>query len=382
MNSALRKVGIIGSVAIAAGVTLAAFTSPPFDTAPTLTVPMVWQCYSGLVERTSAACYTSPVHPTNVIPARTHWYLVQCKATVQSMADSGIWTHPLLAGHFTNRINSTNILALAGLSSDFWTNTPPAGQSTATNGWHGLRRVITNLQWTVEHGFPSSCSASNVVASSSGAPCPDNTLTFTPASAPSDGFPLYEARNYFTGTNVTYQGTFEIYRRESGDCDNEFLDSSGSFAECYIPQNMTNGGPCELGFDVYRYVYTVTNTLTNYCASGFVCTPDFSEVCAHVAAIEFPSCAAPITNVIYDAVEWYNSSATGTCAVGATFNDPFGVGLKNGGWTNLFTSTSSATATLCRTTFATARVPWAGVETNLAWAIHDAVIVKKWRFNY
>ena len=377
MNSALRKVATVGGILAAAGATLAAFTSPPFDASPALTAPIVWQCYSAMVERASAVCDSAPAHPTNVIPSRTHWCLIQYKAQLKAMADSGSWTHPALPMPYTNKLNSTNVLAFANLPLDFWTNTPPAGMSTATNGWHGLRNALTNFVWTSQSGAPSDCNGSNSIASLSSAPCP--TLTFY---ASTNGFPLYEGRNYLKGTNVTYQGTFEIYRRESGDCENEFLDSSGSFTECYVPQNVTNGGPCEMGFDVYRYVYTVTNTITDYCANGFACTPDASEVCSHVAPITFPYCTSPITNLTYTAVEWYNTGATGSCAVGAAFNDPFSLGLKANGWTNIFSYSASATNGLCRTNFATARTPWNGIETNLAWVMYDTVIVKKWNFNY
>lgn len=37
---------------------------------------------------------------------------------------------------------------------------------------------------------------------------------------------------------------------------------------------------------------------------------------------------------------------------------------------------------ICRINFATARTPWDGLAVNYAWAIYDAVMVKKWNFNY
>lgn len=389
MNSALPKV--IAGMIVAAGVTLAAFTSPPFNYQPTRTEPMLWQCYSALVERTSATCNTPPIHPTNVIPARTHYCLTQYKAQVLSLVASGEWTHPSLVGYFTNRITTNSILQLAGLGVDFWTNTPIAGQATASNGWNGLRRVITNLVWTVGQGAPSTCGGSNVIASASGFNCITGTLTFGDSAA---GFPLYEGRNYSRGTNKIYKGAYLVDFVESGEpCDAPYVfKSSNNFYSCEaISLSVTtNAFTCDGGFivgiDKERYTTVQLRIIDDACDPEFSlgpCPVTVSEACAHVAPITFPNCETNLTNVVFDAEEFYNSGPTGTCAgATATFTDPFGVGLVSTGWAKIFTYTKGATNANCRTNFALATSRWTGIEVTNAWAIYDAVIVKKWQFNY
>ena len=390
MNSASRKALAVVSLAAAAGVTLAAFTSPPFNYQPTRTEPMVWQCYSALVERTSAVCGTPPLYPTNVIPARTHWYLLQCKAQVLALAASGEWTHPSLPGYFTNRITTNSILQLAGLGADFWTNTPPTGQATATNGWHGLRRVITNLVWTVAVGALSGCGGSNVSASASGFKCSTNPLTFW---ATSDGFPLYEGRNYSRGTNNVYKGGERIDDIEEGQpCDAWVIGSTNAFYECAPNIWSTNysGGECDgeiiVGGSRYRTLRFGISVITDACDPEFAlgsCPVAASEACAHYAPITFQSCTNALTNITFIADEYYNSGATGTCAgATATFTDPFGVGLVSTGWAKLFTYTATNGTDICRTNFANATTHWTGIEVTNAWAIYGAVMVKKWNFNY
>ena len=390
MNSASRKVLAVVSLAAAAGVTLAAFTSPPFNYQPTRTEPMVWQCYSALVERTSVVCSTPPLYPTNVIPARTHWYLLQCKAQVLALAASGEWTHPSLPGYFTNRITTNSILQLAGLGADFWTNTPPAGQATATNGWHGLRRVITNLVWTAAVGAPSGCGGSNVSASASGFKCSTNPLTFW---ATSDGFPLYEGRNYSRGTNNVYKGYEAIDEIEGSEpCDTPWRNTGTNyFYQCEpVTSNLYySGGECTNGVyeqSAYRHRIDQLIIITDACDPEFAlgsCPVAASEACAHYAPITFTACTNALTNITFTADEYYNSGATGTCAgATATFTDPFGVGLVSTGWAKLFTYTATNGSDICRTNFANATTHWTGIEVTNAWAIYGAVMVKKWNFNY
>lgn len=59
-----------------------------------------------------------------------------------------------------------------------------------------------------------------------------------------------------------------------------------------------------------------------------------------------------------------------------------GLSLSSTGWANLFSYTLTNAADICRTNFATARTPWDGLAVNYAWEIYDAVIVKKWTFDY
>lgn len=404
MSFALRKIWLAAGATIAAGVTLAAFTSPPFNSQPTRTVPMVWQCYSALVERTSAVCATAPAHPSNVIPARTHWYLVQCKASVRSMVNAGKWTHPALDGYHTNRLNETNLLAFAGVGQDFWTNTPPAGMSTATNGWNGFRRVITNLIWSIEHGAPSDCNGQNQYGYRSGFWCATNQLSFTHVTnVPMDGgFPLYEGRHYVTPTNVIYHYSIvQDFIEDGSACDEEDWGYYGSneYFGCTAPvEGVTTNtdwecvtdpetGSSSLRGDKIRSMVTLHETITDPCAPGYALGEDCagyttSIMCARVAPIAFPTCASALTNQLFSAEEWYNSGATGTCATTATWNNPFSASLSSIGWANVFSYSSTNGADLCRTNFATARTPWDGLAVNYAWAIYDAVMVKKWNFNY
>ncbi len=391
-KSAIVAVPVVGAVAA-----FAAFTSPPFNSTPAYTVPMVWQCYSALVERTSAVCATAPVHPSNVIPSRTHWYLVQCKAQVLGMVAAGKWTHPSLDGYHTNRLTTNNVLTITGLGSDFWTNTPPAGQATATNGWHGLRRIITNLIWSVESGAPSDCNGQNLYGNASGFWCATNQLTFSHVTnVPTDGgFPLYEGRHYVTPTNVVYHYSIIVDFVESGEpCDSEAYGgaTSNEYFGCVAPTVgvTTNAFTCDMGTlltDKIRTTVTLHETITDPCAPGYALGEDCSGftpsiLCARVAPITFPTCASAMTNQLFSAEEWYNSGATGTCATSATWNNPFSLSLSSTGWANVFSYTSTNSATLCRTNFATARTPWDGLSVNYAWAIYDAVIVKKWAFNF
>lgn len=406
MNSKVWK-SVIAAVPVIGISAWAAFTSPPFGGYPSQTSPMVWQCWSGLTERTSAVCQAQPLNPTNVIPSRTHWYLIQSKATVSNLLTTYWWAHTGWGISSTNRLTAANICALANVGADFWTNTPPAGMSTATNGWNGLMRVITNLRWTVEQGAPADCGGfTNVAASRSGAYCNVDTLesnyTF---SATASGFPLYEARHWNPGTNVTYQGYViqdEIIGPEGSDAcgamDRAAWQAAGYYWEiltnewtaCAVPaySNWCFSVPPNTDTNSYRYTYTVTNTITDKCDALYACSIGTSCISSHLAPILFDNCTNRYgTNVTFTGEIYYNVGATGTCAgADATLTDPFGYGMA-AGWTNLFgfPQTLFTNASICTTNFVTTnRVPWAGnTSTNpLAWVVYDALLVKKWAFDF
>lgn len=386
------------SLPIAGSVALATFTSPPFDSGPTMTAPMLWQCWSGLVERTSAVCMAAPLNPTNLIPARTHYGLILAKSTLRQLVDDAWWACPAWGTSPTNRINATNLLALAQLSPDFWTNTPPAGSATSSNGWHGIRRAITNLKWTVTSGAPGTATigtntipTSNHLASASGSYCSVTALetAFTSSIAlVTNGFPLYEGRRWSPTTNVFYQGIQIIDQTESGDCDIHIY-TTNTWAECYIPANFTNGVDCNLE-DVFRVTYTVTNTITDPCDPLFACELPTGSLCARFGPLLFSRCTNSIlTNTAYSTEVWLESSATGTCAGAASFTDPFIIGLSGTGWavasvavTNGIRPDGSPVFVVDR--FATPRVPWAGsTSTNpVAWAVSGALLVKKYSFDF
>lgn len=437
---------ILGTVA------LAAFTSPPFGGYPAQTVPMVWQCYSGLVERTSAVCAVLPYHPisngyhavtnvvsTNVFPSRTHWYLVQCKSAAQSLITGNWWAHPAWPVTAENRLDLTNICALASVGTDFWTNTPPAGMSTATNGWNGLMRVITNLKWIVAQGVvnDTDCGGrTNVAAELNETRCdPLNAETNYSFSkvvcSPWQQlctFPLYEARRYSPTTNVTYQG-YSVTKQYVAAClpdgdvpdwwstndvnsagtsmpDNQncFPHTTNDWSNCTgLPatnrhSTTTDDGDCDdnticVGWRAtfQETTYFVTNTITDPCAPGYICDLPSIVLASHLSPITFDNCTNRTpTNIVMDFEFWFNTGATGTAAgADAVFTDPFGYGMTGTNWgpTNLFSSTSllMTNLTICHTNFATTnRVPWAGNTTTnpMAWAVYDALLVKKPRFNY
>ena len=405
---AVLALSIAGSAA-----TFAAFTTPPFGAgAPTYTVPMVWQCYSGLLERTSVVCATEPIHPTNVIPARTHYYLVQCKAQIAAMLGTGAWIHPALGDVPTNRLNTTNICALANVGLDFWTNTPPAGMSTATNGWNGLRRVITNLMWTVTQGVPSDCNGSNSYGFSSGFYCSPSALESNFISINVvDSFPIYQARRWTASpaTNVTYGGSLvETVFQTCDGCDDQsysgqstsvFVQAAAYTSTVYIcgtftpyssGYNMTEpvGSDCPDCGEIWVYSswsFTTNTVITDPCDPNWACALPASTLCAHVAPITFTNCQ---TNIAFTAEEWYNSGSTNACFAlftDALFTDASGAGLSSNGWKKVFDYTSGVvTGDVCRTNFAMYGAPWAGnTSTNpMGWAIYDALQVRKYSFNY
>lgn len=418
----------------------AAFTSPPFGGYPSQTAPMLWQCYSGLVERTAAVCTVLPYHPvtngyhsvtnfvhTNILPSRTHWYLVQLKTATASLITDNWWAHSAWGVNATNRINLTNICAISGVGLDFWTNTPPAGMSTATNGWNGLRRVITNLKWTVHAGDDEAAYIvatntvihSNVVQYLNGAYCDTAPFeadfdNFTDAGGGWDVFPLYEVRDYNPveiGTNKLYQYRRDHWFMEDGvPCDTEPNYVGYSSQEACAPLAVLSNDSinCVMGDlsgnrDVY--VWTLTNTVgTNACAmeiSGALaaCLSGWenSTLASHVAPITFSICTNQIgTNVVTQSLAvWVNSGATGMVyspgnyVLGGTFTDPFGLSMNSNGWAEVaVTVTNGFTAVFepkpVVDTFSTARVPWAGnASTNsIAWFIYDARLVRKWKFDY
>ncbi len=408
-NSSLWK--LIGvALPVVGTAALAAFTSPPFGGYPSQTVPMVWQCYSGLSERATAVCAAQPGHPSNYIPSRTHYFLVQSKAQIQTLLTNATWLHPGLGSVPTNRVNAANILTLAGLGQDFWTNTPPAGMSTASNGWNGLQRVITNLVWTLTQGVPSECNASNVYGFISGGYCSaaalESNITLFGSS---DGFPIYQGRKWTPSpaTNVTYGGALvETVFQTCDGCDDPgysgqatsvYVQAAAYTSTVYICGAFTPyssgyslqepiGGDCPDCGEVWEYrsySFTTNTTITDPCDPNWACTLPTSTLCAHVAPITFATCQ---TNISFTAEEWYNSGSTNTC-VGdsADFNDASGSGLSSNGWKKIFDYTSGVvTGDVCRTNFALYGAPFSGsTATNpMAWAIYDAVQVKKWTFNY
>lgn len=306
------------------------------------------------------------VETTNIT---TNVYLNACGQTVTNIGTGGVFS-----------VVCTNDTPFQGidLNASAW-------------GWCGITNLYNALQVTKAQGtVPAECGGRTNISEhrSDFYTCVTNfEAGFSDGiSAALEGFPLHEARHFNPGTNVTYQG-YEVMEGYNGDCFVPSLVTTTAWALCYIPNNYTSGGPCAVDRE-NRYYYYVTNTISSGCDPAYACTPGLSCLNFHVAPISFANCTnrAP-TNVTYIAEEWYNSGATGTCAgASATFNDALALGLSPTGWATIFTYDSTNwPADICRTNLAIdARVPWAGsTDTNpVAWAVYDAVLIKRWRFQH
>ena len=388
-------------------VALAGFTSPPFGAGPSYGNAMAMQCYSALVERCAAVCVNYSNPPS---PSMGHLRLVQYKSQLLSMLHERTnydswWLDQQQSITSTNWMNPTNLLTRAGLPADFWTNTPLAGAATATNGWPGLRSAITCLVWTASGGFPSLCGGTNTEIL-----CYSNTGCSVPMLEPTNlvgvngHIPASMGRRNLGGgrrvtvltTNCTFQ--YKVVKEEyNGTCPPDYGGAStDSYAQCgaVFPLVVTNGGPCDVDRMTIEY-YTLTNTICDACDPAYLCGDKYKmEVYRDTYALSFYGCAL-ITNVASEEV-WTHG------VLPITYDDDFGhsftclSGVTNFvreswtppvalGWTNSL-SFAGSSGTLCVTNFCapTNGIPWYGDTTEgaKAWALDDAIRVKKWNFKW
>lgn len=220
----------------------------------------------------------------------------------------------------------------------------------------------------------------------------ETNIVFTPAT----NFPLYETRKYTISTNVTYQYEYRIDDIEGGEaCDTPWVEGSpSSFSTCDFFLNVTNilSFSCvsnALTTTAYREVYRLTNTVTDLCTNDYLCPLPVMELRSHVSPIVFNiSTSMYPTNITWVPDVWVRSGASGVSGYDAEFINPFvGVNLHTNGWTNnLWLGTNgwdtATNSVWVVTNFTPARVPWQGsaVTNPMAWAVYDAVLLRRWNF--
>lgn len=221
----------------------------------------------------------------------------------------------------------------------------------------------------------------------------ETNIFFTPAT----NFPLYETRKYEPATNVIYQYRRDEWFAEDGDACDAPLNYVGYTSESYceplttLTNEYINCVSNTLYGDHVLFVWTLTNSITDPCTNDFtlVCSLPPGELRSHVSPIVFSiSTNMYPTNIAWVPDVWVRSGASNVSAYAAEFINPFvGVNLHTNGWTNnLWLGTNGWDAATNNvwvvTNFAPARVPWQGsmVTNPMAWAVYDAVLLRRWNF--
>lgn len=392
----------------------AQFTIPPFSDASTTRVAqsfhMAQQCYSALVERCDVACFTNPAAPE---VANGNRRLVEYKAALSNILVSTWWMDSTAPVSKTNRITPASLITLASLPASFWTNTPLAGASLATNGWHGLRDAIKPLVWSAKAG--GQCGSELYLRS-------DVTPLCDPFAWSASGcsFTNAEAGFYWTdftnkplgnwmgglaggmrqgivnpGRTFLVRVTQEYWVKDTAtNCPTAYPSPPGwvhetiydnIYTQYWCETSIPSDGwvACDDGDSITYYMdYESISEFTDYCSTNWLCGDKFGFYMQGVSAgINFDVCGS--TNYVFEGEEWYLGEVPTNCVTSTVtweFDSRIGLSVSQG-WGAVRSYTWTNGSAICVTNFDIASyTPFHGsTNTNaVGWAVTDAFLVQKW----
>lgn len=393
----MNKRFVIASLGLAM-IAAANFTRPPFGTSSETNREM-WQAYSSLVERCVSQCETFTNEPSS---SMNNLRYGQYKAKIKAMVDGGYWINPT---NIPERWTSTNLLANVGYPTNWFDVTYSSGMSDSTNGLGGWTNICAKLTISaVEGSVEADCGGTTNAYLSWTNEIVLGCLSRSYCSVESNEYglhmhmtneaaawPIGEARRW-DATNVTYivrvtSDSWYAFPIIPTPCPTNYPPSNppwifyftGAVETNYycntIPASEWLCAGTE-SFTAGHVQYDVIGTVTDLCATNYICAPPTLKLWNHAAAVDFTVC----TNMTCDAEVWAAACAPTNCF--PTDFNAADTGLTNG-W-GKSSSITITTNTVCYTNFARYRVPWKGDSTTNAYgyAITNALIVQKWNFEY
>lgn len=393
--------------------TLAAFTSPPWGHYPS--GRNYWRAqnvYSGMVERSWVVYQTNSVPTNRPAPfAFDRENLVGAKGWTVAVVTNFLRVDSLPG--FTNWTPAT-IIADSLLPADYWTNTPFAALSAASNGWNGMTAILARLTVTwVPGGCLTNCGRTASMcthaqswagATNYGESVCTNYGSWSFVAATNDNqCALPYAASVITDGRV--RGTNYVWRYvytstpfpPSVQCDDEdffktALDSLAASGSWTTNSDCNNDGSPPFGFETsngYHYVHFPSPD--EGCVSSATFTELVSESPAYCSGSESLCLSrsswpigyqVPTTNIACIRVEYLAAGLPGGCGPSVFQTETISDGLSNGAWVVWSSNAAASTPYFCDEDFITTAAPFGSCTTNAGWAITDAKALLHWQFEY